>query len=132
MSALERNPQLPAPTPHKVLGPSIDGRGITRGPLATRMMTGLSCGRQSVKLEQAGWKPSLHGAGLGGWSPPSFTCMLRFCDLSREGRWWLKPEPWQDRRERGRWYLAAAEVGAVLSLLSLKIRSVLGERPKWD
>ena len=32
MSALERNPQLPAPTPHKVLGPGIDGRGITRGP----------------------------------------------------------------------------------------------------
>lgn len=85
-----------------------------------------------LKLEQAGWKLSLHSAGLGGWSPPSFTCMLQFCDLSREGRWWLKPEPWQDRRERGRWYLAAAEVGAVLSLLSLKIRSVLGERPKRD
>ena len=28
MSALERNAQVPAPTPHKVLGPSIDGRGI--------------------------------------------------------------------------------------------------------
>ena len=27
MSALERNPQVPALTPHKVLGPSIDGRG---------------------------------------------------------------------------------------------------------
>ena len=25
MSALERNPQVPAPTPHKVLGPDIDG-----------------------------------------------------------------------------------------------------------
>ena len=28
MSALERNPQVLAPTPHKVLGPGIDGRGI--------------------------------------------------------------------------------------------------------
>ena len=42
MSALERNPQVPALTPHKVLGPSIDGRGIPRGPRATRMGTGLS------------------------------------------------------------------------------------------
>ena len=42
MSALERNPQVPAPTPHKVLGPSIDGRGIPRGPRATRMWTSLS------------------------------------------------------------------------------------------
>ena len=25
MSALKRNPQVPAPTPHKVLGPGIDG-----------------------------------------------------------------------------------------------------------
>ena len=32
MSALERNPQVPALTPHKVLGPSIDGRGNPRGP----------------------------------------------------------------------------------------------------
>ena len=32
MSALERNPQVPAATPHKVLGPGIDGRGIPRGP----------------------------------------------------------------------------------------------------
>ena len=32
MSALERNPQFPAPTPHKVLDPGIDGRGIPRGP----------------------------------------------------------------------------------------------------
>ena len=32
MSALERNPQVPAPTPHKILGPGIDGRGIPRGP----------------------------------------------------------------------------------------------------
>ena len=31
ISALERNPQVPAPTPHKVLGPGIDGRGISRG-----------------------------------------------------------------------------------------------------
>ena len=31
MSALERKPQVPAPTPHKVLGPGIDGRGIPRG-----------------------------------------------------------------------------------------------------
>ncbi|KAI4551179.1 hypothetical protein MJT46_017431 [Ovis ammon polii x Ovis aries] len=42
MSALERNPQVPAPTPHKVLGPGIDVRGIPRGPRATRMGTGLS------------------------------------------------------------------------------------------
>ena len=42
MSALERNPQVLAPTPHKILGPSIDGRGIPRGPRATRMGTGLS------------------------------------------------------------------------------------------
>ena len=42
MSALERNPQVPSPTPHKVLGPVIDGRGIPRGPLATHMGTGLS------------------------------------------------------------------------------------------
>ena len=41
MSALERNPQVPAPTPHKVLGPAIDGRGIPRGPRATRMGNGL-------------------------------------------------------------------------------------------
>ena len=32
MSALERNPQVPAPTPHKTLGPCIDVRGIPRGP----------------------------------------------------------------------------------------------------
>ena len=42
MSALERNPQVPVPTPHKVLGPGIDGRGIPRVPRATRMGTGLS------------------------------------------------------------------------------------------
>ena len=42
MSALEMNPQVPAPTPHKVLGPGIDERGIPRGPRATRMGTGLS------------------------------------------------------------------------------------------
>ena len=42
MSALERNPQVPAPTPHKVLGPCIEVRGIPRGPRATRMGTGLS------------------------------------------------------------------------------------------
>ena len=42
MSALERNPQVPAPTPHKVLGPGIDGRGMPRDPRATRMGTGLS------------------------------------------------------------------------------------------
>ena len=38
----ERNPQVPAPTPHKGLGPSIEGRGIPRGPRATRMGTALS------------------------------------------------------------------------------------------
>ena len=32
MTALERNPQVPALTPHKVLGPSIYGRGNPRGP----------------------------------------------------------------------------------------------------
>ena len=42
MSALERKPQVLAPTPHKVLGPGIDVRGIPRGPRATRMRTGLS------------------------------------------------------------------------------------------
>ena len=42
MSALERNPQVPALTPHKVLGPGTDGRGIPRGPRVTRMGTGLS------------------------------------------------------------------------------------------
>ena len=42
MSALERNPQVPAPTSHKILGPCTDGRGILRGPRATRMGTGLS------------------------------------------------------------------------------------------
>ena len=42
MSALERNPQVPDPSPHKVLGPGIDGRGIPRGPRAIRMGTGLS------------------------------------------------------------------------------------------
>ena len=42
MSALKRNPQVPAPTPHKVLGPGIDGRGIPRDHRATRMGTGLS------------------------------------------------------------------------------------------
>ena len=33
---------VPALTPDKVLGPSIDGSGILRGPRATRMGTGLS------------------------------------------------------------------------------------------
>ena len=42
MSPLVRNPQVPGLTPHKVLGPSIEGRGIPRGPQATRMGTGLS------------------------------------------------------------------------------------------
>ena len=37
MSALERNPQVPGTNPHKVLSPGIDGRGIPRGPCATRM-----------------------------------------------------------------------------------------------
>ena len=37
MSALESNPHVPAPIPHKVLGPGIEGRGIPRGPRATRM-----------------------------------------------------------------------------------------------
>ena len=42
MSALEMNPQVPAPTPHKVLDPGIYGRGIPRGPRAIRMGTGIS------------------------------------------------------------------------------------------
>ena len=42
MSAVERNPLVPAPPPHKVLGPGIDGRGIPRGPRATRKGTGQS------------------------------------------------------------------------------------------
>ena len=42
MSAPERNPQVPTATPHKILGTGIDGRGIPRGPRATRMGTGLS------------------------------------------------------------------------------------------
>ena len=31
MSTLERNPQVPAPTPHKVLGPSSKGEASTQG-----------------------------------------------------------------------------------------------------
>ena len=42
MSALERNAQVPAPTPHKVLGPGIDRREIPKGSRATRMGTGVS------------------------------------------------------------------------------------------
>ncbi|KAI4561498.1 hypothetical protein MJG53_016552 [Ovis ammon polii x Ovis aries] len=42
MSALERNPQVPALSSHKVLGPGISGRGIPKGPRGTRMGTGLS------------------------------------------------------------------------------------------
>ena len=42
MSEVERNPQVPAPTPNKVLDPGIVGRGIPRGPRATHMGTGLS------------------------------------------------------------------------------------------
>ena len=38
----ERNPQVPAPIPHKVLVHGIDRRGILRGPRAPRMGTGLS------------------------------------------------------------------------------------------
>ena len=39
-----------APNTHKILGPGIDGRGIPRGPRATRMGTGLSLGHQSGSL----------------------------------------------------------------------------------
>ena len=42
IAVLERNPQIPGPTPHKVLGPGIDEKGIPRGPRGTRMGTGLS------------------------------------------------------------------------------------------
>ena len=42
MSAMERKPQVPEPTPHKVLGPGIDGRAIPRGTRATHMGTGFS------------------------------------------------------------------------------------------
>ena len=38
----ERNTQVPAPTPHKILGPGIDGRKIPRGHRATHMGTSLS------------------------------------------------------------------------------------------
>ena len=38
----ERNLQVPAPPPHKVLGPGIKGREIPRGPRATCIGTGLS------------------------------------------------------------------------------------------
>ena len=50
MSVLERNPQVPAPTPHKILSPGIDGRRIQRGPQETRIGTGLSCSHQSGSL----------------------------------------------------------------------------------
>ena len=42
MSALERNPHVPALTPQKVLGHGIVGRGIARRHPTTRMGTGLS------------------------------------------------------------------------------------------
>ena len=42
MSALKRNPQVMAPSPHKVKGLGIDGRGLPRGPGASPMGTGLS------------------------------------------------------------------------------------------
>ena len=42
LPALESNAQVPAPTPHKIIGPGIEGRGIPRGPRATHMGTGLS------------------------------------------------------------------------------------------
>ena len=32
MSALERHPQIPAPNPHKVLGPGIDGEESREAP----------------------------------------------------------------------------------------------------
>ena len=35
MAAMESNPQVPDPTPHKVLGPGIDGKGI---PEATEQL----------------------------------------------------------------------------------------------
>ena len=50
MSALERNPPVPPPTPHKVLCSGIDGRGIPRGPRVTRMGTVLSICHQSGSL----------------------------------------------------------------------------------
>ena len=50
MSALERNPPVPPPTPHKVLCSGIDGRGIPRGPRVTRMGTVLSICHQSGYL----------------------------------------------------------------------------------
>ena len=48
MSALERNPQVPAVNAHKVLGPSIDGRGIPRGPRGT------PCGMAFPEATRAG------------------------------------------------------------------------------
>ena len=44
-SALERNPEVPAPPPHKDLGPGMDWRVIPRGPRATRMGIGLKATR---------------------------------------------------------------------------------------
>ena len=38
------------PTPHKVLGAGIDGRGILRGHRATRMGNDLSGGQQSGSM----------------------------------------------------------------------------------
>ena len=50
MSALEKNPQVPAPTPYKVSDPGINGRGIPRGHRTTRMETGLSSGHRRGSL----------------------------------------------------------------------------------
>ena len=41
---------VPAPSPHKILGSGIDGRGIPRGPQATHRGTCLSSGHQSGSL----------------------------------------------------------------------------------
>ena len=53
MSALERNPQVPAPTPYKVSDPGINGRGIPKGHRTTRMETGRSSGHRRGSLRSS-------------------------------------------------------------------------------
>ena len=48
MSALERNPQVPAPTPHKILGPVIDGEESREAPEQ------LACGLAFPEATRAG------------------------------------------------------------------------------
>ena len=52
MSELERNSQFPTPTPHKVLGPGIDGRGNLRGPREAPEQ--FACGLAFPEVTRAG------------------------------------------------------------------------------